>query len=313
MFKALSLFSGKGFFVWRFGGVLSNSLYIGKSVDPRTIVSYITLYGLIVLYAHAYSVWAFLSAQLGVVANYVPIVLSVLVLATVIAVLVKKGSARPGSSIKAGLKIHWLIAGLLCVVIALALPDSSSPAKRIHVPEYLLLSFAIFTLLRQKLTGVLLIIFCVLITTLYGAHDEMIQGLLPSRSFGFKDIMVDALSGLGGACIAYAPIQNTTRDVISKSFAFRRGKSGFVARKWFAATIVLVITQVFMVASGSNESTLLWVVVYALIASGSYWFSLNRTNAWCVNKPTMFVIYCLVFSLPLYLSSTALITSLIFK
>ncbi len=280
-----------------------------NSFDQRAAFSYIALYGLIVLYANAYSIWAFLSAELGVMANYVPIALSALVLVVIITILVMSGSKHSSLTIKR----YWLIAGLICVIIALMLPDGNAPAKKIHVPEYLLLSFAVFALQRQKLSGLLLIIFCVLITTLYGAHDEMIQGLLPARSFGYKDIVVDGLSGLGGVCIAYALIQNRPRPMDLVPLFVRRDKSDFVAKKWFSLTMFLVTIQVILIIYGSSKSALFWVIPYFIIVSGSYWFSLSKTNLWTVNKSGMITIYCLAFSLFFYLSSTTVISSLIFK
>ncbi len=280
-----------------------------NSLVPHVALSYIALYGLIVLYANAFSIWALLSTQLGVMANAIPIVLSIILLATVITVLVITHSNHSDFTIKR----YWLIAGLVCVIFALTLPDANSPAKRIHVPEYLLLSLAVFALQRQKLSGLPLIIFCVLITTLYGAHDEMIQGLLPTRSFGYKDIVVDGLSGLGGACIAYALTKNRSRPIDSVPVFIGRDESGFVAKKWFLLAMFLVATQVLVIIFGSSRSVLFWVIPYFIIVSGSYWFSLNQTNLWAINRSGMMTIYCLAFSLFFYLSSAAVISSLLFK
>lgn len=252
------------------------------------------------MYANAYSGWAFFTTQLGATANYIPIILVVLMLASAIPII--KNS-------KNELKKRWLLAGIVCVVIALILPQSTAPAKRIHVAEYAFLSLIVFTLQRQKLAGLQLIGFSVTITLLYGAHDEMIQGLLPTRSFGFKDILVDGLSGLGGVCMAYAITNRSPQTSI-----IDKRSVALVSNKWLFIAATILTFQILGISLVQDKQTILWAIFYAISVLCVYGFSLYKVAwLWEVNRSGMIVISSLALSLLLYLSSTALFPSWVFK
>ena len=104
-----------------------------------------------------------------------------------------------------GRRPSWppLLAGAVLTVAILALPDAQFPAKRIHVAEYLVMAVLVRHALCEAVSGRALATLGVLITTLYGIHDEMLQGLAPDRSFGLRDILVDALSGLAGTLMLH--------------------------------------------------------------------------------------------------------------
>ena len=78
-----------------------------------------------------------------------------------------------------------------------------SPAERLHLAEYGLLSFLIFSALRIDIPGRSAYFWGWVIASGLGGMDELMQWLLPSRVFEWKDVGLNAMScGLGMAVIA---------------------------------------------------------------------------------------------------------------
>lgn len=276
----------------------------------RVVWSYIALYVLVIIYANIYFVWVFLSTHLGSLTAFFPIILVGVVLFIGMIILLRKGTSLR-------LKKRWMAVGVLFVAIALLLPDNNFPAKRIHVAEYLLLSFIVFLLQRQVLTGLSLVIFSALISLLYGAHDEMIQGLLPTRSFGFKDILVDGLSALGGVCIAYAGMDaaSTVLQRANKQNVFLGFPVELIeVKQGFYVVVLLFAIQVIIIAINHDLTYTLWASIYTIGVLLAFGFTVFKAQyLWKNYSEGMLVILCLSASLLLYLSSTFFFSSMVFK
>jgi len=95
-----------------------------------------------------------------------------------------------------------LIMALALAVLGLALTDPAYPAKRIHVPQYLLLALVLRRALSDHVGGTTLNAVTMVVTLVFGIHDEMLQGLHPSRTYGLRDILVNATAGASGAFLA---------------------------------------------------------------------------------------------------------------
>jgi len=137
-----------------------------------------------------------------------------------------------------GIRPAWLIAGVALALLGLALTDPAYPAKRIHVPQYLLLALVLRRALSDHIGGTILTAATILVTLIFGIHDEMLQGLHPSRTYGLRDILVNTTGGASGALLA-------------AGMGLWRGSSGpfhLPARIWTAlafqsaALIFLVVT-----------------------------------------------------------------------
>ncbi|PIE58128.1 MAG: hypothetical protein CSA33_04235 [Desulfobulbus propionicus] len=92
------------------------------------------------------------------------------------------------------------VGALLCLY-ALSLPNAAYPYKRIHVLEYMSLALAVRYVMSWKLQGRALLFFSVLATMAFGIHDELLQGIHPQRTYGLRDVTVDAVSALGGGLL----------------------------------------------------------------------------------------------------------------
>jgi len=165
----------------------------------RLLLLYVLCFALVVFYVNMFQFWAWVSRELGpgFLRNALPIIVTVSVLAVI--------SLRFISRVNRGYRISLLFLGLGIVgtFLALAIPDPRYPIKRIHVAEYIILSFLVRYTLSHRLQGAVLTLFTILTTLLFGVHDEMLQGLHSLRYYGWRDIIVNGTAGLSGALLGH--------------------------------------------------------------------------------------------------------------
>lgn len=101
-----------------------------------------------------------------------------------------------------GMRPVLLIMSLALALLGLALTDPAYPAKRIHVPQYILLALVLRRALSDHVGGATLNAATMVVTLIFGIHDEMLQGLHPSRTYGLRDIVVNGTAGASGALAA---------------------------------------------------------------------------------------------------------------
>ena len=154
---------------------------------------------LVVGYVNMFQLWAWLSKALGhgALAKMLPVIVTLFVLLIISLRFIQR--VNRGNRIK----FVFLGVGIVGTFLALAIPDSHVPIKRIHVAEYIILSFVVRYTLSHRLKGLQLAIFTVLVTALYGVHDEMLQGLHSLRYYGWRDIIVNAVAGFSGAMLGH--------------------------------------------------------------------------------------------------------------
>jgi hypothetical protein len=156
---------------------------------------------LVLIYVNTFELWAVLVSSIGAErAAYVPFAALALGVASMGGwiVLRRRGAERGAFRIRPVL----LVLGLALAVAGLALTDPAYPAKRIHVPQYLLLALVLRRALSDHVGGVVLTATTILVTLIFGIHDEMLQGLHPSRSYGLRDMAVNGTAGAAGALMA---------------------------------------------------------------------------------------------------------------
>ncbi|GAB4341171.1 MAG: hypothetical protein Kow0089_15350 [Desulfobulbaceae bacterium] len=156
-------------------------------------------FALVVVYVNMFGFWAWLSRLIGAgpLAKGLPIIVTLVVLALVSLGFVRR--VNRGHSVR----LAFLGAGIVAAFLALAIPDPQVPIKRVHVAEYILLAFLVRSTLSHRLQGSTLLFFSILVTALYGVHDEMLQGLHPQRYYGWRDMIVNAVAGLSGGLLAH--------------------------------------------------------------------------------------------------------------
>jgi len=148
---------------------------------------------LIVAYVNFYPLYEHLVQHFGrsfiSYASYVPLVLMLLSGSTLF-------TLRPFP-----VKWRWLLPGISLCIAALFIPDSAIAVKRIHVTEYLLLSLLARYTMSHRLTGGPLLLFSSIFPAVLGVHDEFLQGIHPSRTYGLRDMLVNAVAATGGSFI----------------------------------------------------------------------------------------------------------------
>lgn len=103
--------------------------------------------------------------------------------------------------IKKDLNLNWILLGICFCVFALFLPDPKIAVKKIHVTEYFMLSLLVRYTMSHKYRSWKLLFFSALFTAILGVHDEFLQGLHPSRTYGLRDMAVNICSAIGGGFI----------------------------------------------------------------------------------------------------------------
>jgi hypothetical protein len=98
---------------------------------------------------------------------------------------------------------RWLpvVLALGFAASGLLLTDPLFPAKRIHVAEYMLLGALLRLAAPQALGTWQRTLVAAVAGALFGMHDEMIQGLLPERTYGLADLVVNGCGAAAGALL----------------------------------------------------------------------------------------------------------------
>lgn len=157
-----------------------------------------------VLLPGAIAVWNMLASVLGGdAAGYVPGA----IVALVAVHLVHRGRRR-------GLTAsQWALLAAAGALAAALLTAAGLPSKRIHVPEYMLLAWLLDRALSAGggVTGQ--VAWVATLGLALGAVDETLQGLIPSRFFAMKDVLVNGGAALAGALAvaAFAPARRAAR------------------------------------------------------------------------------------------------------
>jgi hypothetical protein len=149
-------------------------------------------------YANSFEIWRWLAASAGPAAAYLPPALAAVAGACLLGVT----AAIRRTGVPVGWR--WLAAALVLALAGLWLADPQFPAKRIHVPQYFLIGLMMRAALAPAEGGWQRTLGAILLGTLYGIHDEFLQGLLPERSYGLADMATNALGAASGALAAHA-------------------------------------------------------------------------------------------------------------
>jgi hypothetical protein len=74
----------------------------------------------------------------------------------------------------------------------------ANPNKYIHIPEYVLMAWLLYQamIIDYKGRGILLLVF--ICAAMLGVVDELLQGIHPQRTYGWKDMIINAASSFIG-------------------------------------------------------------------------------------------------------------------
>ena len=161
-------------------------------------IYYTSAFILTACYPHSFVLWQALSQRLNdKVSTALPILITTATVAATLVFFIRKKNLRaPGTS-----PWPYLIGGVLIAILGVFATDPGFPAKRIHIPQYIVLALIVQRALSFDLPVRAILPATLLLTTLLGVHDELMQGLNTQRTFGLRDIGVNSLGALSGALL----------------------------------------------------------------------------------------------------------------
>ena len=163
----------------------------------RLTIGYLGAVLLVIVYLNMFPAVRYIVKHWGVTPVMVlPIMITIGVLIVIFTIFLRSMKMKQAQP-----EIAPVILGIIICLAALAVPDPQAPVKRIHVVEYMTLSLLIRYTMSVRLQGLALLIYSIFFASLLGVHDELLQGLHPLRTYGTRDIVVNALGSAGGGLI----------------------------------------------------------------------------------------------------------------
>ena len=105
--------------------------------------------------------------------------------------------------------LGWLIITVAFAASFLLLNHCSTPEEKIHLVEYGLLSWLVYSLLADKWQGYSVHLAAAALVAVLGYFDELIQWWLPNRVYDNWDVLLNAVSGVIGQMLIYANTRKT--------------------------------------------------------------------------------------------------------
>ena len=160
------------------------------------------------------------------------------------------------------------------VIAFLIIKLVDNPNKHIHIPEYVLMAWLLYTVLSKDHKGKGIFILIFIYGTMLGVVDEMEQGINPARFYGLPDMMVNSSSVLIGVFTLMG-----LKKVIATDWSWAAQLKEFkalVGLDLFGFTgVAITCAYLFQVqASGKfwgvyPEWLVLWNILYLLLAAAT--------------------------------------------
>lgn len=164
-------------------------------------------------------------------------------------------------------KVRWrfFLPGVLLLALALFIPDPEISVKRIHVSEYLVLSLITRYTMSLRLSGRSLPVFATLFAAILGIHDEFLQGIHPARTYGLRDMLVNAVAATGGGFLWHSLSFFSLRE--SPGCASRPGKTGNAIHYCYLGWLALAIVAMIVPLMAFRHTTLPFWPCLPLVAA----------------------------------------------
>lgn len=167
----------------------------------HSIAAYLVCIGLVPFYVNMFPLWKLLSTRFGDrLFVYIPVIVTLLLFLLLVSIPVIRSKGR---NPRARTVFPAMIIGIVLCIAGLLIPDPAYPVKRIHVAEYVLLALIARFAMAPFVHGIPLLFFSSCFGAIMGIHDEFLQGLHPARTYGLRDMSVNALASFGGGFLGH--------------------------------------------------------------------------------------------------------------
>jgi len=137
------------------------------------------------IFSQSIGLWHLLVARAGSrVVDALPVTISALLAVVTIVVI---------SRHRAAFSWPWAVASTAVFVVGLLSTDPEFPAKRVHLPEYFVLTAIVYWSCHSHMSRRLAVWGGVILSAMLGGVDEIIQGAMATRTFGLRDIAANTL------------------------------------------------------------------------------------------------------------------------
>lgn len=158
---------------------------------------YLAAVALVAVMVNTFGFWRAFNSSAESLAGATPVLVALVALMGATMVVLWRGDPRR-------LRCALLGGAVTTAAIGLAMTDPQFPPKRIHVAEYMAVTWLVYRGLEGRLGGPRRAAAAALIATLLGVHEELAQGLHPQRTFGVFDMIVNGVGAAAGALAALA-------------------------------------------------------------------------------------------------------------
>lgn len=243
---------------------------------------------LVVAYVNLFDLWAWLNNHLEKqILDILPIGITLFVLGALI-VMFSRVEKQYNN-----LDRRYFFGGIALCLLALCIPDARYAVKRIHVVEYLSLSLLIRYAMSYRLQGRSLFYFSLLATVLLGIHDELLQGIHSSRTYGLRDMTVNAVAAAGGSMIWQSIfLFNKTKSIVVEQPA-----TGLAQRLYLSWLFFAVIALIVPMTGYRYQTIPYWPLLPLAAAPALYFLNCSRRSG---TQHGIMVVNMLSFSMLVY-------------
>lgn len=237
----------------------------------RTVFIHAIAILLVIAYTNMFVAWRFIGQTFGrAFVDVLPFLVVGLLFAAVAVFVLFRARRRTVS-----IAWPWLGAAIGMALIGLASTDPMFASKRIHVPQYAILAIVVWFSVRaaDRTPRTLFLVFVA--ASLYGVHDEFLQGVHALRSFGLRDMVTDVCGVAAGVffirAIADVPVRSR-QEIETQN-----------ADLWLVGGIAVVLAGVVLMALAGVafrfDLVPYWTVLPALAAAFVLALSAERLDA----------------------------------
>ena len=109
--------------------------------------------------------------------------------------------------------VRCVINCIICAFIAgTIIALQPNPNKHIHIPEYIFMSWLLYTALSKDYKGGGIFVLIFICAVMLGVFDELMQGFHPGRRFGWIDMSINASSSFIGILMLTALKNRSRKD-----------------------------------------------------------------------------------------------------